>query len=43
MTEFTSTKAMGSDGYLAERGLIPLSTAERNEYVKAATSLKPMN
>jgi len=43
MTEFTSTKAMGSDGYLAERGLIPLSTAERNESLKAATSLKPMN
>ena len=43
MAEFTSNKAMGTEGYLAERGLIPLSTAERNEYVKAAITLKPMN
>ena len=43
LAEFTSNKAMGSEGYLAERGLIPLSTAERNKTVEAAMSLQPMN
>ena len=29
--EFTSNKAMGEDGYLPERGLIPLSDEERKK------------
>ena len=41
--EFTSNKAMGEDGYLPERGLIPLSDEELKKVqadVKAMTPLK---
>lgn len=39
IAEFTSTKAMGQDGYLAERGLIPLPKAE---YAKVVSDVKTM-
>jgi len=32
LTEFTSDKAWGPDGYLADRGLIPMPEAERQQY-----------
>ena len=31
IAEFTSNKAWGPDGYLAEKGLIPLSDADRRK------------
>jgi phosphate transport system substrate-binding protein len=40
--EFTSKKAMGDEGYLVDRGLIPLSAEEYKEIRKTAKSLKPM-
>ncbi|MGD8697550.1 MAG: substrate-binding domain-containing protein, partial [Gammaproteobacteria bacterium] len=42
LAEFTSDKAWGPDGYLAERGLIPMPEAERSEFAKAAKSLQPL-
>ncbi|MDX2264563.1 MAG: substrate-binding domain-containing protein [Hyphomicrobiales bacterium] len=42
VAEFVSTGAMGKDGYLAERGLTPLSEAKRKEVadaVKNATNM----
>jgi len=38
--EFTSEKAMGEDGYLPEKGLIPLSAAELNQVQAEVKSLK---
>ncbi|MEW6764888.1 MAG: PstS family phosphate ABC transporter substrate-binding protein [Pseudomonadota bacterium] len=40
--EFTSDKAWGDEGYLSERGLIPLPKAERSKYSADAKNLKPM-
>jgi phosphate transport system substrate-binding protein len=34
MAEFTSEKAWGEDGYLSEKGLIPMPKAERDTYHK---------
>ena len=42
LTEFTSKKAIGEDGYLLDRGLIPLSTAEYQAVAKAAKELIPL-
>ena len=42
VAEFTSEKAMGDDGYLAERGLIPGPTAERARERENASKLKPL-
>lgn len=42
MAEFLSDKAMGADGYLAERGLIPLKPAELAKSRKDATALTPV-
>ena len=39
VTEFTSEKAWGMDGYLADKGLIPMPDAERKKYHDAATNL----
>jgi phosphate transport system substrate-binding protein len=39
VTEFTSEKAWGMDGYLADKGLIPMPDAERKSFHDAATSL----
>ena len=40
--EFTSEKAIGDDGYLLDKGLIPLDPKKRKEVRKAALSLKPL-
>lgn len=32
LQEFTSEKAWGPDGYLAEKGMIPMPDAERTKY-----------
>ncbi len=40
IAEFISDRAMGADGYLAERGLIPLKAAELAKTRKDATDLK---
>ncbi len=42
LNEFTSEKAWGEDGYLAEKGMIPLPAAERAEMAKNTRALKPM-
>ena len=42
LAEFTSEKAWGPDGYLADRGLIPMPDAERSEFANAAKSLQPL-
>ena len=39
LTEFTSNKAFGEEGYLAEKGMIPLSSEERKRIRKDATEL----
>jgi len=42
LAEFTSEKAWGPDGYLSDRGLIPMPDAERSEFAEAAKSLQPL-
>ena len=37
--EFTSLGAMGEDGYLVEKGLIPLSSEEYKKYKNAGKNL----
>lgn len=41
--EFTSEKAWGPDGYLADKGLISLPDADRKAVAEAARSLTPMS
>ncbi len=41
--EFTSDKAWGDDGYLADKGLIPLPASERDTYSAAAKNLTPLS
>ncbi|HSM41044.1 MAG TPA: PstS family phosphate ABC transporter substrate-binding protein [Afifellaceae bacterium] len=41
--EFTSEKAWGDDGYLADKGLIPLPASERDTYSAAAKNLTPLS
>jgi len=43
LNEFTSEKAMGEDGYLSDRGLIPLPEDEYVQLVDAVSNLKPLN
>jgi len=40
--EFASDKAWGPEGYLSEKGLIPMPDAERTKYKDDANSLKPL-
>lgn len=42
LAEFTSKKAMGEEGYLSERGLIPLPADEYKEVVDNVKNLKPL-
>jgi len=42
LAEFTSDKAMGDDGYLADKGLIPLPDEERAAVIQAVRSLEPL-
>lgn len=39
VAEFTSEKAWGEDGYLSDKGLIPMPEEEREQYRSEATSL----
>ena len=41
LAEFTDDEAWGDDGYLTEKGLIPLSEERREEIAKAAKELTP--
>jgi len=42
IAEFTSEKAWGPDGYLAERGLIPMPDAERSKYAGSSKAMMTM-
>ena len=42
LSEFTSEAAMGEDGYLTEKGLIPLSEAKLNSVRKSVLSLEKL-
>jgi phosphate transport system substrate-binding protein len=42
IVEFRSTKASGDEGYLSERGLIPMPAVERKMVAATAAYLKPM-
>lgn len=42
LKEFTSDRAWGDDGYLTDRGLIPMPTDERRELAQRVRSLVPM-
>ncbi len=43
LMEFTSDKAWGDEGYLSERGLIPMPKAERAKFASAAKNLTPLS
>ena len=43
VAEFTSDKAWGPEGYLADKGLISLPDAERASVAKSAQALEPMS
>ena len=43
VAEFTSEKAWGNDGYLVEKGLIPLPDADRKAMHDAANGLAPLS
>ncbi len=42
LAEFTSEKAWGSEGYLADKGLIPMPEAERKQFSNAVKNLVPL-
>jgi phosphate transport system substrate-binding protein len=42
VAEFMSDKASGEEGYLTDKGLIPLPASERPGVIKTATDLVPM-
>ena len=42
LAEFSSDKAWGPDGYLADKGLIPMPDAERGQFAYNAQGLVPM-
>ncbi|HLO77928.1 MAG TPA: PstS family phosphate ABC transporter substrate-binding protein [Magnetospirillum sp.] len=43
LAEFTAEKAWGNNGYLVDKGLIPMPDAERKEWAKKAAELAPIN
>ena len=43
VAEFTSDKAWGPEGYLADKGLIPLPDAMRSDVAEASQDLTPMS
>jgi len=43
LAEFTSEKAYGPEGYLVDKGLIPLSEASRKQIREAAINLSPLS
>jgi phosphate transport system substrate-binding protein len=40
MTEFTSERAWGNEGYLSEKGMIPMSDKERNKFMTNVRELQ---
>ncbi|MGR9052535.1 MAG: PstS family phosphate ABC transporter substrate-binding protein [Gammaproteobacteria bacterium] len=42
LTEFSSEKAWGTEGYLTDKGLIPMPDEERKQFAEDAKSLKPL-
>ncbi len=42
LKEFTSEKAWGDDGYLTDKGLIPMPAAERKKYSEIAAQMTPL-
>jgi phosphate transport system substrate-binding protein len=42
VAEFVSDKASGDEGYLADKGLIPLPTGEREQVMQQALGLQPL-
>jgi phosphate transport system substrate-binding protein len=42
LAEFTSPKAWGPEGYLASKGMIPMSDTERTQVKQVASALEPM-
>jgi phosphate transport system substrate-binding protein len=42
LEEFTSEKAWGSDGYLSEKGMIPMPSDERKKFSSDAMNLSPL-
>jgi len=42
LAEFTAEKAYGEEGYLTEKGLIPMPDAEPNQFRKDADTPAPM-
>ncbi len=43
LAEFTSEKAWGSEGYLTDKGMIPMPEQERQEFAKNVKELKTMD
>jgi phosphate transport system substrate-binding protein len=43
LAEFTSEKAWGDEGYLSDRGLIPMPEAERKQFAEDAKNLTAMS
>jgi len=43
LKEFTSEKAWGDEGYLTDKGLIPMPAAERKKFRNAVENLIPLN
>ncbi len=42
LSEFTSDKAWGEEGYLSDKGLIPMPEEERKQFTDDVKSLKPL-
>ncbi len=42
LAEFTSERAMGEDGYLADKGMIPMTDEERVRVLKTVKNLTPL-
>ncbi len=43
LAEYTSEKAWGDEGYLADKGLIPMPTEERKKFADDAKNLTPLS
>jgi phosphate transport system substrate-binding protein len=43
VAEFTAESTWGPDGYLADKGLIPLPEADRKAIAESAKSMAPMS
>ena len=43
VAEFTNEKTWGPDGYLVDKGLIPLPDADRSKVRQSARALSPLS